>query len=140
MRTRIWLAAVAAAAAALTGCTSTGTSSGGSGDTKAESKPAAETKPAGAHKPEDDVKIPKCSSTDNLAGFPQAELTIENHDSRSRSYMVQVEFVDGSGTRSSEGVAMVNNLAAGQKANQKAGGLAKAPDGLKCRITKVSRH
>ncbi|MFD4609893.1 hypothetical protein ACFWOT_17700 [Streptomyces sp. NPDC058440] len=49
-------------------------------------------------------------------------------------------FVDGSGTRSSEGVAMVNNLAAGQKANEKAGGLTKAPDGLKCRITKVSRH
>ncbi|MFD4977212.1 hypothetical protein [Streptomyces sp. NPDC058424] len=67
------------------------------------------------HEPEDDVKITKCSSADNLAGFPQAELTIENHDSRSRSYMVQVEFVDGSGTRSSEGVAMVmvNNLAAG---------------------------
>ncbi|MFJ5899601.1 hypothetical protein ACIQFZ_30015 [Streptomyces sp. NPDC093064] len=36
--------------------------------------------------------------------------------------MVQVEFVDGSGTRSSEGVAMVNNLAAGQKANEKARG------------------
>ncbi|MFE7232444.1 hypothetical protein ACWCRF_32230 [Streptomyces sp. NPDC002405] len=92
------------------------------------------------HKPEDDVKITKCSSTGNLAGFPQAELVVENHDSRSRSYMVQVEFVDGSGTRSSEGVAMVNNLAAGQKANEKAGGLARAPDGLKCRITKVSRH
>ncbi|MFJ2719720.1 hypothetical protein [Streptomyces sp. NPDC087437] len=132
MRTRIWLAAMAAAAAVLTGCTGTG--SGGSGDTKAESKPA------GVDKPEDDVKITKCSSTDNLAGFPQAELAIENHDSRSRSYIVQVEFVDGSGTRSSEGVAMVNNLAAGQKANEKAGGLTKAPDGLKCRIAKVSRH
>ncbi|MFH9982401.1 hypothetical protein ACH4ND_24800 [Streptomyces sp. NPDC017179] len=94
----------------------------------------------GVHKPEDDVKITKCSSTDNLAGFPQAELVVENHDSRSRSYMVRVEFVDGSGTRSSEGVAMVNNSAAVQKANEKAGGLAKAPDGLKCRITKASRH
>ncbi|MFB7574156.1 hypothetical protein [Streptomyces sp. NPDC056165] len=37
--------------------------------------------------------------------------------------MVQVEFVDGSGTRSSEGVAMVNNLAADQKANEKTRGV-----------------
>ncbi|MGW4823985.1 hypothetical protein ACWEP4_34835 [Streptomyces sp. NPDC004227] len=133
MRTRIWLAAAAAAAAVLTGCTSTGTSAGGSGDAKAESKPA------GAHRPEDDVKITKCS-TDDLAGYPQAELIVENHSSKKSNYIVQVEFTDASGVRSSECTAALNNLAAGQKANEKALGLSKAPSGLKCKVTKVTRY
>ncbi|MEU1465833.1 hypothetical protein ABZ467_35335 [Streptomyces sp. NPDC005727] len=46
--------------------------------------------------------------------------------------------MDGSGTRSSEGTEALNNLASGQKANERAIG-SKAPSGLKCHVTKVTR-
>ncbi|MFF3639468.1 hypothetical protein [Streptomyces sp. NPDC002250] len=137
MRTRIWLAGLAFAAAALTGCTSTTTSTdGGDKDTGTSAKAE---KSAGEHKPEDDVAVKSCAA-DSVTGFPQADLAVQNHSSKPSNYLVQIEFTDASGVRSSEGTAALNNLAAGQKANEKAVGLTKAPSGLKCRITKVTRY
>ncbi len=81
----------------------------------------------------------KCSA-DDLSGFPQVEPAVENHSSKASDHIVSIDFTGASGVRSSEGTAALNNLAAGQKANEKAVGLSKAPSGLKCRVTKVTRY
>ncbi|MFJ9917302.1 FxLYD domain-containing protein [Actinacidiphila glaucinigra] len=145
MRTRIWLATAAVAAAAvLTGCSVPETSDSGKSDSGSSSnavKDAAKdaTKPATGNAPQKDVTLSKCG-TDSFGQYPQADLVVKNHSSKSSNYIVQVEFTDAEGTRAAEGTAALNNLAPGQKANEKAVGLSKAPSGMKCRITKVTRY
>ncbi|MGI5397195.1 hypothetical protein [Streptomyces sp. CA-251251] len=63
-----------------------------------------------------------------------------NHSSKDSNYVISVEFLDGSGTRKAEGTAALNNFAPDQTAEEKAIGLSKAPDGLKCKITNVERY
>lgn len=139
---RIGLAAAAAAAAALlVGCgggtDTTGTGNGSSSSAKDDGGKAAEAPKAA--KAEDDVKLVKCG-TDEFGQFPQAELKVTNHSSKDSNYIVSVEFLDGSGTRKAEGTAALNNLAPDQTAEEKAVGLSKAPDELKCKITDVQRY
>ncbi len=133
MRTRIWLAAVAVAAAALTGCTGAGTSSAGSNGKGTSSVDSKEE-----HRPDDDVQIMACSKQD-FGNWPQAKLKVTNHSSKVSDYIVQVEFLDASGTRKAEGTAVVSNLARGRTAEETAAGLAEVAGKVTCRITDVSR-
>ncbi|MER6982108.1 hypothetical protein [Streptomyces carpinensis] len=136
MRTRIWPAGIAVVAAALTGCTSTATSTGDSKDSGSTAK--ADSKPAKEHSPEDDVKITACSK-DEFGNWPQAKLSVTNHSSKTSDYIVSVEFLDASGTRKAEGTGMVNKLAHGQTAEETAGGTAEVSGKVTCRITDVTR-
>jgi len=132
-------AAAAAVVALLVGCegADTAASEGGTSSAKDDGGKAAEAPKA--NRPEDDVKLDKCG-TDDFGKFPRAELTVVNHSSKTSNYMIQVEFTDGAGTRVSEGVAALNNLAPDQTAKEKAVGLTDAPSDLKCKITEVTRY
>ncbi|MEU7155140.1 FxLYD domain-containing protein [Streptomyces chrestomyceticus] len=88
---------------------------------------------------EDDVKVTGCS-VDGATGWPAAKLLITNHTEREFSYMIQVEFIDSSGTRIGTGAAAENNLASGQKARATAQGFVKASGSIKCRVTDVQRY
>ncbi|MEU4205608.1 FxLYD domain-containing protein [Streptomyces sp. NPDC026294] len=88
---------------------------------------------------EDDVKVTGCS-VDGATGWPSAKLLITNHTERTFNYMVQVEFVDASGTRIGTGAAAENNLASGQKARTTAQGFVKASGAIKCRVSDVQRY
>ncbi|MEU4094139.1 FxLYD domain-containing protein [Streptomyces sp. NPDC026673] len=89
--------------------------------------------------PTGDVKIDACT-VDDLIKWPSAELTITNRSSKTSNYVVQVEFVDSSGTRISEGLAATNNLEPGRKAKETAQGLKKATGKITCRVTEVTRY
>lgn len=135
---------LALGAAALTACSSTAddgtdTSSkpAASNAAKTDDKPA-QKKPS-ADKPEDDVKVTSCGK-DDFGVYPQAKVQIVNSQDKDQNYMVQVEFVDGSGTRVAEGAAAANNVAPGQKVVETAAGLAKASGGVECKVTKVTRY
>jgi uncharacterized protein (UPF0333 family) len=99
-------------------------------------KPAA---PAGDGDKAQDAAITKCE-VDKTLGWPSAEVTITNHSSKSSNYMVQVEFLDASGTRISEGIAATNGLAPGQKSIQKAQGTAEGKGKLSCKVIDVTRY
>ncbi|MEU7596416.1 FxLYD domain-containing protein [Streptomyces sp. NPDC039022] len=88
---------------------------------------------------EDDVKVTGCS-VDGGTGWPAAKLLITNHTERTFNYMVQVEFVDASGTRIGTGAAAENNLASGQKARATAQGFVKASGKITCKVTDVQRY
>jgi hypothetical protein len=121
------------------GCESTDTAAEGKGSAGSGKEAGREAEAPKAKGPEADVELVKCS-TDEFGQFPQAELKVTNNSSKTSNYVIQVEFLDGSGTRKAEGTAALNNLASGQVAEEKAVGLSKAPDGLKCKITKVDRY
>ncbi|PBC69660.1 hypothetical protein BX265_6998 [Streptomyces sp. TLI_235] len=99
---------------------------------------AAPATAGGADKTQD-VEIAKCQA-DTTLHWPSAEVTITNHSSKSSNYLVQVEFLDGSGTRVAEGMAATNGLAPGQKSIQKAQGATAIKDKLSCRVIDVTRY
>ncbi|MFF2328937.1 MULTISPECIES: hypothetical protein [unclassified Streptomyces] len=106
---------------------------GGASEAPAEESDAQETRP------EDDVRITGCE-LDSVTQWPDARVEIVNHSGERASYIVNVEFVDGKGTRHAEGLASVSNLEAGQKSTHKAQGLGEFPGKVTCRVTKVSRY
>lgn len=126
---------------------------GGSGDRKPGASKGSDQAPAAPSKSKDsgdveekeeagatgDVKIDACT-VDDLIKWPAAELTITNRSSKTSNYMVQVEFVDSSGTRIGEGLAAANNLAPGRQAKETAQGLKKATGKVTCRVTEVTRY
>ncbi|GHC43663.1 FxLYD domain-containing protein [Streptomyces flavofungini] len=89
--------------------------------------------------PRADVEIIKCSVEPNTR-WPNAELRITNHSSKTSDYWVEVEFVDADGVRIAEGVAGTSNLAPDQVANESASGFREASGKVVCRITDVTRH
>ncbi|MEV7181625.1 FxLYD domain-containing protein [Kitasatospora sp. NPDC093679] len=100
---------------------------------------AAAPAPAGDGDKAKDVEITKCS-VDPTLHWPSAELTITNHSSKASNYMVQVEFLDGAGTRIGEGMAATNGLAPNQKSVQKAQGTSTAAGKTSCRLIEVTRY
>ncbi|PBC80098.1 hypothetical protein BX265_5022 [Streptomyces sp. TLI_235] len=105
----------------------------------APSAAAAAPAPAGDGDKTKDVEITKCSADPTLH-WPSAELKITNHSSKASNYMVQVEFLDGSGTRIGEGMAATSGLAPGQASIQKAQGATDAQGKLSCRVIDVTRY
>ncbi|MDK0519268.1 hypothetical protein [Streptomyces sp. ML-6] len=85
-----------------------------------------------------DVRITRCA-IDSLTEWPDADVEIVNRSEDQASYIVSVEFVDGEGTRRASGLAAATDLAAGQKAVEKAQGLGKVPGRMTCRVSKVTR-
>jgi hypothetical protein len=105
---------------------------------EAKEAPADEASPQ-ASGPEGDVRITKCE-VDPLTTWASADLQITNSTSKVSDYIVNVEFVDGSGKRLGEALAATNNLAPGQKADETAQGLDEIPGKMECRVTKVTRY
>ncbi|MFE7965421.1 hypothetical protein ACFU0X_20695 [Streptomyces cellulosae] len=137
MRTPALLAAAAAlTAAAVTGCSSTDTTT--TSDKPTASATAAGTAPSSATAHADDVRIDTCGT--DTYGAPEAKLTVTNSSSKHSDYIVEVEFIDRDGVRQSEGTAVLNNLAPGQAAKDKAIGLENVTGGFNCRVIKVTRH
>ncbi|MFD4943205.1 hypothetical protein ACFWNT_11840 [Streptomyces sp. NPDC058409] len=87
---------------------------------------------------EDDVRITSCE-LDSVTQWPAADVEIVNHSGARASYIVNVEFVDGDGTRHGEGLTSSSDLDAGQKSVGKAQGLGKFTGRLTCKVAKVSR-
>ncbi|MGY3199789.1 hypothetical protein [Streptomyces sp. TE5632] len=127
-----------AAGSLVVACDGGGAADSGKGSAVSAGKSEAEAPKE--RRPEDDVEVTRCGM-DGTGTFPQAELTVTNHSSKSSNYVISVEFVDGSGTRKAEGTAALNNLASGQAAEEKAVGLSSGvPAELKCKVTKVTRY
>ncbi|MET9581826.1 FxLYD domain-containing protein [Streptomyces sp. NPDC058232] len=107
---------------------------------KAPGKDAPSEEPAVEEgNPAADVKVTKCV-VDSLTTWPVADVEIVNHGDSKATYVVNVEFVDGSGTRLGEGLAATDSLAVGQKAKEQAQGLVKVPGKVTCRVSKVTRY
>lgn len=104
----------------------------------APAQPAQTTK-APAGKPTDDVQLSECQADDTLH-WPSAKVTITNHTAKSSNYLVQVEFLDASGTRVGQGLAATNNLAAGQSAVLKAQGAGEVTGQITCKVSDVTRY
>lgn len=86
-----------------------------------------------------DVKVTSCE-VDSLTEWPSADVEVVNHGAKAASYVVNVEFLDGDGTRLAEGLAASTSLDPGQKAVEKAQGLSKIPGKLTCKVFKVTRY
>ncbi|MBT2428208.1 ATP-binding cassette domain-containing protein [Streptomyces sp. ISL-112] len=89
--------------------------------------------------PRGDVKVTACE-VDPSTSWAQADLLITNRSSKASNYVVQVEFVDASGTRLGEASAAASNVAPEQKVNTKAQGLDQITTKVTCRITDVTRY
>ncbi|MFJ3203763.1 FxLYD domain-containing protein [Streptomyces sp. NPDC086989] len=121
----------------------------GSSDPKKEAAPPAAAGVGAAPSPvakaappggaEGDVQIKTCEVDPSL-GWAKAGLTITNRSSKTSNYMVQVEFVDASGTRLGDALAATNNLAPGQSAQNTAQGLDQIKSKITCKVTKVTRY
>ncbi|MFB6805437.1 FxLYD domain-containing protein [Streptomyces sp. NPDC056387] len=105
----------------------------------ASSQPGAAVKPADSDGANGDAQIKSCE-VDSDMGWAKAELTITNRSSKTSNYMIQVEFVDETGTRLGEAIAATNNLAPGQAAQQTAQGLDQIKGKITCKVTKVTRY
>ncbi|MFB7915366.1 FxLYD domain-containing protein [Streptomyces sp. NPDC056061] len=86
-----------------------------------------------------DVKLSGCE-VNSLTKWPSVNAEIVNHGTTKASYVVNVEFVDGSGTRLAEGLAVASDLAPGQKSTQKAQGLGEVAKNVTCKVTDVMRY
>jgi hypothetical protein len=110
--------------------------------TSAATPPAA-TVPAtpagGAADPAGDVEITACE-VDPTLHWPSAQVKITNKSSKSSNYIINIEFLDSSGTRIGEGLAATNNLEPGKVATQKAQGAAEANGKVSCKVAKVTRY
>lgn len=120
--------------------------SSGSPKKEASSPPAAAGAPsAPAGKPADpdgadgDVQIKSCE-VDSDMSWAKADLTITNRSSKTSNYLIEIEFVDGAGTRLGEAVAATSNLAPGQAAQQTAQGADQIKGKISCKVTKVTRY
>ncbi|WP_324792431.1 FxLYD domain-containing protein [Streptomyces cyaneofuscatus] len=89
--------------------------------------------------PRGDVKVTACE-VDPSTNWAHANLLITNRSSKASNYVVQVEFVDASGTRLGEASAAANNVAPEQKVDTKAQGLDQITTKVTCRITDVTRY
>lgn len=89
--------------------------------------------------PEADVKVTRCG-VDSLTTWPDAVVEIVNHGDSKATYVVNVDFVDDSGTRLGKGLAATDTLAVGQKVTEKAQGLVKVPGKVTCKVSKVTRY
>lgn len=108
--------------------------------TVAESSDSPEATAAGVPDgPKGDVKVTGCK-VDATTSWPAAELLVTNRSSKTSNYLISVEFVDGSGKRLGEAFSSVNNLAAGQQAEETAQGLDTITSKIKCRVTEVTRY
>lgn len=105
----------------------------------AKPPPAPAAKPAAPSGAEGDVHIKTCE-VDAGMGWAKANLTITNRSPKTSNYMIQVEFVDASGTRLGEAIAATNNLAPGQSAQETAQGLDQIKNKVTCKVTKVTRY
>ncbi|MER6976035.1 hypothetical protein [Streptomyces carpinensis] len=97
MRTRIWLAGIAVAAAALTGCNSTDTSSATS-ENKAEATAPAKAPKADLAKR--DVKIVRTGFENHPTWGDHAYVThytITNHGTGAADYFVSLDYLDADG-------------------------------------------
>lgn len=63
--------------------------------------------------------------------------TVTNSSDRVQSYSVQFKILDGSGTVLDTANGFVSDLKPGQKASDKAMGLAEVPSGIKCQLDRV---
>ncbi|MEW5659289.1 FxLYD domain-containing protein [Streptomyces cinereoruber] len=102
------------------------------GETPASGEPQEESGPRG------DVRITACE-VDEANQWARADLTITNRSGKASNYVVQVEFVDASGTRLGEALAAANKVAPGQKVETAAQGLDRITTDVTCRITDVTR-
>ncbi|MFE3880228.1 FxLYD domain-containing protein [Kitasatospora sp. NPDC059146] len=114
-----------------------GPAPGGTQSVPATAAPTAAPVGAGGDATED-VEISACE-VDGAIHWPSAALKVTNHTDKSSNYLVQVEFVDASGTRVAEAPAATDNLAAGQSASLKARGATAVKDKVSCRVTSVTR-
>ncbi|NYI08264.1 FxLYD domain-containing protein [Allostreptomyces psammosilenae] len=89
--------------------------------------------------PTEDVTVDACEVDPDLS-WPVATLTVTNNSSETSNYMIDVEFVDASGTRVDEGFAATNDLAAGQTAQVEAQGLTEVPQDVECKVLRVERY
>ncbi|MFJ3772285.1 hypothetical protein ACIPX0_11345 [Streptomyces sp. NPDC090075] len=85
-----------------------------------------------------DVTIDSCA-VDAVTKIPKAELTVTNHGGDTATYTIQIEFVDGGGTRVAEGAAIANSLAANEQAKETADGTAQVTSDITCKLGKVQR-
>jgi hypothetical protein len=86
----------------------------------------------------DDVEITSCEAGE--FGYPKAEVKITNRSSDTSNYSINLEFVDPSGKRLSEGIAATNNLASGQSTTQEASGFEEVSGEFKCKFTEITRY
>ncbi|MDT0490487.1 hypothetical protein ACPEIF_03445 [Streptomyces sp. NPDC012600] len=85
-----------------------------------------------------DVTITKCTR-DSLIDWPHAELEVVNGTGSTAAYVAYVSFVDRDGELVSEGLAVAEDVAPGEKAKMTAQGTGEAPEGTKCRLDRVQR-
>jgi hypothetical protein len=111
--------------------------SGNSGTSKEQNGGVSTLSNNSSSPPQADVAIESC--TVDAIGFPKAKLRITNHSSGRSDYMIQVNFLDGTGTKVAEGAAISNNIDAGQSAIETAGGLTEVKGALTCKVTDVNR-
>jgi hypothetical protein len=92
----------------------------------------------GDHPPQDDVSITECT-TDAL-GLGNAKLAVTNHSSKQSDYIITVSFEDTSATQMGTGNALVQNVDAGQNANDSAiGSIEGDASGMTCKVKSVDR-
>ncbi|MFE3110652.1 FxLYD domain-containing protein [Kitasatospora indigofera] len=143
MRRIILVTIAAAAILGLTSCdpadTTTARSTNAAVPAVTGSAPAAAPAPAGDGDKLKDVEITNCT-VDATLHWPSAELKITNHSGKASNYMIQVEFLDQSGMRVAEGLAVTNGLAPGQASIQNAQGTAQAKDKVSCKVVDVTRY
>ncbi|MFG3288320.1 hypothetical protein ACGF3G_05850 [Streptomyces sp. NPDC048179] len=127
-----------AALAAVTACSSGDgpAVTGGDRSTPAAGAPSATVGKGAATSA--DVTIDSCA-VDAVTKIPKAELTVTDHGSDTATYTIQLEFVDGAGTRVAEGAAIANGLAANEQAKETADGTAQVTSDITCKLGKVQR-
>jgi hypothetical protein len=84
-----------------------------------------------------DVAMTACS-TDTTLNLPTASLTITNHSSQPSNYIVDVNFTSG-GTIVAQGIAVENDVAAGQQAHTDATGDMQVTGAVTCQVASVTR-
>ncbi|MFJ9770849.1 FxLYD domain-containing protein [Kitasatospora sp. NPDC101157] len=140
-RTTLVLAAAVAAlgtAACDPDATTSSNSTGPTVTVTTGTAPAAPVTSAGDAEAAKDVEVTGCV-VDPAIHWPTANLKVTNHSSRTSNYIIQVEFVDKSGTRVGEAPAATNNLAAGGSATLKALGATEVKGEITCRVSGVNR-
>jgi hypothetical protein len=87
---------------------------------------------------EKDVSITACRD-DPGGGRPTADGTIVNHSSKASTYVVDIQFIDSSGNKVSEGGSPVGKVEPGATAVFHAQGLSGAKGPLTCKVATVQR-
>ncbi|MER5862862.1 hypothetical protein [Kitasatospora sp. NPDC002040] len=109
----------------------------------APSAPVAPPAPVAAEKaPDDKAKDVALGpvETNDVTGWTSVPVTITNHTTKSSNYIVQIEFVDTSGTRLDETMVAANNVAPGQKSNETGQSFKKLDSKVTAKVTKVTRY